>query len=161
MGSVRAVSPAQAAPTGPARAIDRRAEHQLPSRTHQCHLRPQRATTAPTTAASCTQHDQLRARLGSQDEPFQGVQGHFANSCNICVRKASNLYVSSAKSARARNSKNGRGQKSLARCALRAPSQVGGRSSSRASDWFLVESALTLLGSETAFIRPFDCATFL
>ena len=91
MGHVWAVSQAQEPPTGPTRAIDRRAEHQLPSRTHQCHLRPQRATTAPTTAASCIQHDQLRARLGSQGEPFQGVQGHFANFSNNGSKKASDL----------------------------------------------------------------------
>ena len=47
MGRVRAVSLAQAPPNGPTRDIDKRAEHQLPSRTHQCHLRPQRAITAP------------------------------------------------------------------------------------------------------------------
>ena len=46
-------------------------------------------------------------------------------------------------------------------CALRAHSQAGGRSSSRASVQLWGESTKTQFGSETAFIRPFDPATFL
>ena len=46
-----------------------------------------------------------RLGLGSQNEPFQGgVQVDLVHAPNFCVKKASNLYVSSAKSARARNS---------------------------------------------------------
>ena len=37
------------------------------------------------------QHDQLRARLGSQDEPFQGVQVDLVNVPNFCVKRAPNL----------------------------------------------------------------------
>ena len=92
MGHVWAVSQAQEPPTGPTRAINRRAEHQLPSRTHQCHLRPQRATTAPTTAASCIQHDQLRARLWApRMSRFRGHRVDLVNRRRICCRKAPNL----------------------------------------------------------------------
>ena len=45
-------------------------------------------------------------------------------------------------------------------CALRAHSQAGGRSSSRASVQLWGESTKTQFGSETAFIRPFDPATY-
>jgi len=92
MGRVRAVSLAQAPPNGPTRDIDKRAEHQLPSRTHQCHLRPQRTTTAPTTAASCIQHDQLRARLWApRMSRFRGHRVDLVNRRRICCRKAPNL----------------------------------------------------------------------
>ena len=107
MGSVRAVSPAQAAPTGPARAVGRRSEEPLPRRTHPSHLRPQRASAAPHDRCRLLQHDQLRARLGSQDEPFQGAQVDLVNVPKFCVKRASNLYVSAAKSAQARNTESG------------------------------------------------------
>ena len=47
MGHVRAVSWAQTAPAAQASALDRGPESPCPGRTHACHLRPQRATTAP------------------------------------------------------------------------------------------------------------------
>ena len=82
--------------------------------------------------------------LGPQMSRFRGVQVVFPITRNICVRKASNLYVSSAKSARARNSKSEGCFCRIVRCALRGPSQVEGRSSSRASVWLWGESARTL-----------------
>ena len=123
--------------------------------------RPQRASTAPQVAREVVAQLDQELDLALRMSRFRGVQVDLVNVPNICCRKAPDLYVSSAKSARSRNSKNGKGPKRPERCAPRAPSQVGGRSSSRASDWLLVESAWTLLGSETAFIRPFDPAIFL
>ena len=130
-----------------------------------CHLRTQRSSTAPRSSTCGTRGhcDMSRSALdlGSQNEPFRGVQVVFPITRNICVRKASNLYVSSAKSARARNSKSEGFFCRIVRCALRGPSQVEGRSSSRASGWLFGERAKKPHRSETAFIRPFDCATFL
>ena len=45
--------------------------------------------------------------VGSQDEPFQGVQVDLVNVPKFCVKRASNLYVSAAKSAQARNAESG------------------------------------------------------
>ena len=42
-----------------------------------------------------------------RNEPFQGARVDLVNVLNICCRKASDLYVSSAKSARARNLRTG------------------------------------------------------
>ena len=61
----------------------------------------------PTTNDQLLELNELRARLGSQDEPFPGVQVDLVNVPNFCVKRASNLYVSAAKSAQARNTESG------------------------------------------------------
>ena len=69
----------------------------------------ERASTAPQMAHATDRLSSAQLGLGSQNEPFQGVQVDLVNVPNICCRKPPDLYVSSAKSARARNSKNGGG----------------------------------------------------
>ena len=59
------------------RALDSGSENPLPRRTHPCHLRPQRASTAPQMAREVIATRSAQLDLSSQNEPFQGVQGRF------------------------------------------------------------------------------------
>ena len=72
----------------------------------------ERASTAPQMAhARSSRHCDRSAQLGLGSQKmsrFRGVQVDLVNGPNICCRKPPDLYVSSATSARARNSKNGR-----------------------------------------------------
>ena len=112
---LRAVPWAQTAPTAQASALDRGLKSPVPRRTHPCHLRPQRASTAPQRAREiiATRSAQLGSSVWAlrMSRFIRGVQVDLVNRPSIGCRKAADLYVSSAKSARARNSKNGRGQK--------------------------------------------------
>ena len=67
----------------------------------------ERASTAPQMAHATDRLSSAQLGLGSQNEPFQGVQVDLVNVPNFCVKRASNLYVSAAKSARARNAESG------------------------------------------------------
>ena len=67
----------------------------------------ERASTAPQMAHATDRLSSAQLGLGSQNEPFQGVQVDLVNVPNFCVKRASNLYVSAAKSAQARNTESG------------------------------------------------------
>ena len=70
----------------------------------------ERASTAPQMAHARSSRPIGSARLSSvwalRMSRFRGVQVDLVNGPNICCRKPPDLYVSSAKSARARNSKS-------------------------------------------------------
>ena len=68
---------------------------------------PHWTSAAPHGPWLCFEHDQLRLLLGPQMSRFRGVQVDLVNVPNFCVKRASNLYVSAAKSAQARNTESG------------------------------------------------------
>ena len=81
-------------------------KHPCPGRL-PCHLRPQRSSTAPQMARVIAMRRRLSSNLlALRMSRFRGVQVDLVNVPNFCVKRALNLYVSSAESARARNSKS-------------------------------------------------------
>ena len=69
---------------------------------------PHWTSAAPHGPWLCFEHDQHRELLlDPQMSRFRGVQVDLVNVPKFCVKRASNLYVSAAKSAQARNTESG------------------------------------------------------
>ena len=116
-------------------------------------------STAPSSPSSG--HVRLKLGLGSQNEPFQGVQGRFGQCAYICCRKASRLFVLSAKSARARNPESGLVFDNSYGVASELPRKSRGQIELQGVCLALGRISENNSGSDTAFTRPFDCAIFL
>ena len=79
MGSDGADSPSERPRQG--------SEKPLPRRTHPCHLRPQRASTAPQMARKVIATRSAQLDLSFQNEPFQGGTGRFGHSATRSRQK--------------------------------------------------------------------------
>ena len=67
----------------------------------------ERASTTPQMAREVIATDRLSSVWALRMSRFRGVQVDLVNVPNFCVKRASNLYVSAAKSAQARNTESG------------------------------------------------------